>query len=454
MLNSSRWLAASLLIALSCVVPLAAAIGVNSADAFRDALLDASTSSIVLEGPVILDPGSFDPVSLTRAVSITAATPAAYLDLGSAQEPLISIEPWGNLTFQSLQLVNFHAQLPLPLSQASSIMPLSAITSSSNSAHLVLSRCVLLVNGAANNVTDTMPFWAARQQASELNTLPSTALPFSDLPSALGPDDPSSSTGQQAVALINSISSAPFSGSSRTQVVDSVVVFDSVGCVRPGQLLAWGSQSLSQALASAPSSSSSGSSGGGPPTLLLLSNITLSPKHWTLPRSGGGNTPSLTITACNSSSSNGGPTVLDLGSMPGVFLLEPGSTLTFTGDLLLQHAAAVSQAYTGKAQDTPLSWPYSNRSSSALTLLLLGSVDVSQGGQLVLKGVSVGVPDAAAAQGAMQQVTGAGGSKPSLHAAGSAAAGGPGFVVAAWNTSLTGWSLGATSTLVPASNGE
>jgi hypothetical protein len=453
MLNSSRWHAASLLIVLSCLVPLEAAIGVISSDAFRDAVLDASTSSIVLQGPITLNPGSFDPVSLTRALSITAATPAAYLDFGSAQEPLISIDPGGNLTLQGLQLVNFYPQLPLPLSQASSIMPLSAITSSSNSAYLVLSRCVLLVNGAASNLTDTMPFWAARQQASELNTLPSTALPFSDISSALGPADASPSTAPQSLALLNSFSGAPFSGSSRTQLVDSVVVFDSVSCVTPGQLLAWDSQSLSQALASARSSGSSGSS----PELLLLSNITLSPKHWALPRSGGGNTPSITITACNSSSSSyAGPTVLDLGQMPGVFLLQPGSTLAFTGDMLLQHAAAVSQAYTGKAQDHPLSWPYSNRSSSALTLLLLGSVDVSQGGQLVLQGVSVGVPDVAAAQEAMRQVTGAGGSKPALHSAGSAAAaaGGSGFVVMAWNTSLAGWSLGATSTLVPASDGE
>jgi hypothetical protein len=79
---------------------------------------------------------------------------------------------------------------------------------------------------------------------------------------------------------------------------------------------------------------------------------------------------------------------------------------------------------------------------------------------LILQDVAVGVQDTAAVEAAMQKVTGAGGSKPSLVAAaggmgGAAGDGGAvGFVVSAWDTSLAAWSLGGTSVKVPAADGK
>jgi hypothetical protein len=441
---------------------LAAARNVTDADAFRDALLDASTSSIRLEGPIILDPGSFAPVSLDRAVSISAASPAAYLDFGSAQDPLISIDPGGNLTFRGLQLVNIHPVQPL--SQASSGRPLSAVSSNGTSAHLLISRCVLLVDGAPSSLIDTLPFWAARQQANELKAPQVSALSVA-VGAALAPSSASApEQSTQSVSIISSYSSTPGGGSSSSsiQITDTAVAFNSGDCISHGQqLLAWDSLSLSHALQSARASSSSSSTS----QVLLLADVTLSPAHWAPARAGDGNIPNVQISSCRipaaaiTATPSTAPVILDFGHLPGVFLLQPGASLNISHGIALVNAAAVSQFYS-EDQQAQLNWPYSNRSSSALTLLTLGSIDVSRGGRLILQDVAVGVQDTAAVEAAMQKVTGAGGSKPSLVAA----AGGPGgaardggavgFVVSAWDTSLAHWSLGGTSVEVPAADGK
>lgn len=463
---SSSWVPyARLLIVCSCLVHLANTVSVSDADAFRDALLDGSTSSISLQGPVVLDPASFATVNVDRAVIITAATPAAYLDFGSAQGPLIIIDPGGSLTLLGLQLANTVPVQPLPATQASSRMPLPAVGSSGSSAHLVISRCVLLVD-SLSNLTDSLPFWAARQQADDLRAPPTSAL-SAGLLSALGQSPVSSdlASTQHSVALISTYNSSSHGGggsSSSVQITDSVVVFNTNRCFTLGiQLLAWDSMSLLQAL-QPPHATNGGSS--SMLQVLLLTDITLSPAHWTPSPAYASSIPSVQISSCGSTTtdegSNGGgsssrPAVLDFNHLPGVFLLQPGATLNFTQGLVLANAAAVSQIYPQRAQQPPLSWPYSNLSSSALTLLTLGSVDLSRGGRLVLHNVAVGVPDAAAAKTAMQQVTGAGGSKPSLQAAavGGQGSGDSAFAVSTWDTSLAGWSLGGTSAEVPADDG-
>lgn len=435
--SSSRPWRASLLILWACLLPQALSLSVNDAEGFRTALLDSSTSSISLQGPIVLDSASFGPIRLDRALSITAATPAAYLDFGSSQVPLISIQPGGNLTLVGLQLVNIYPLLPLPLSEASSLMPIAAINITSSSAQLVITLCVLLVNGPPSNLTDTLPFWAAQQQADGLQPIRPPAL----LASASAQPNPAG----QFVSFCAS-RTASRRGSSVVQITDTTVVFDPSGCITPGlQLLAWDSLSLSQALQSVQSSSSRGS-GSDTPKVLLLADTILTPPGWSWMLSANSSSSTVHISSCSSTSS---PTILDLNFLPGAFLLQPGATLTFSSGLALLHAAPVSQVYHSN-QSPPLSWPYSNRSSSALTLLTLGSIDVSQGGRLVLQDVAVEVQDAAAAQAAFQQVIGAGGSKPSLQLS----AAGAGFAVSAWNTSLAGWSLGGTSAQLPAADGK
>lgn len=443
---------ASLLVLCSCLVLLAAARSVRHADAFRDALLDAGTSSISLEGPIILVPGSFAPVSLDRAVSITAASPAAYLDFGSAQDPLISIDPGGNLTFQGLQLANIHPVPQLPLSQANSGRPLSAVSSNGTSAHLSISRCVLFMDGAPSSLIDALPFWAARQQANELKAPPVSALSAA-VGSALAPSPaPPQTQSAQSIFIISIYSNTPGGGSSSSiQITDTAVVFSSGGCISPGQqLLAWDSLSLSHALQVARADSSSSST----LRVLLLADVTLSPAHWTPSRAGSGNIPNVQISSCRipAATPSTAPVILDFGHLPGVFLLQPGATLNISHAIALVNAAAISQVYSEDRQ-AQLSWPYSNRSSSALTLLTLGSIDVSHGGRLILQDVAAGVQDAAAVAAAMQKVTGAGGSKPSLVAA-AGDGGAVRFVVSAWDTSLAGWSLGGASAAVPAADGK
>lgn len=446
----------------------------SNAAQLRSALLDASTSSIELRAPVILDPGTFVPVSLDRAVSISAATPAAFLDFGGAQEPLISITAGGNLTLQGLRLAGIHpaAGLPLPLTQATSMMPVSAIKLSRSSAHLVLNQAVLLVDGQLSNLTDSLPFWAARQQqaANEQHPQPDSLDSSPEDSSALAgaaaaaqpqptqqqqqPDTPDSSP---FVSVIPMYITTSFGGSSTVRITDTALVVDSAGCIALGrrQLLAWDSLSLLKALQVATSNSNANtnsSSNSFVPEVVLLSNISLRASHWPPPaRPASSGFGSARISTCSSSTLS--PTILDFNHMPQAIVLQPGATLQFDGSMLvLLNAAHISQLYPGGEQR--LSWPFSNRSSSAQTLLLLGSVDVSQGAQLQLLNVSVGVADVAAAQDAMQQVKGAGGSTPELSQQAATADGGRKFVVSAWNTTLAGWSLGGFSTKVPAANGE
>lgn len=459
---SSTWwcgLIVSSLIICSLHVPCVDSYSVRDAVEFRSALLDASTRSIVLQQPVILEPDAFVPVSVGRAVNITAASPAAYLDFGNALEPFISITAGGNLTLHGLQLVNVYPLQPLPLTQASSSMPLSAVSVSPVSAHLLLSHCVILVEGQLSNLTDALPFWAARQLANELQP-PSNSALSSVQPSALtsSTQSPPPQSAGQLVSLISSHTSTPHGGSSRIQVADCVVVTNPAGCITPGrQLLAWDSSSLFGALQSVTNSPRSSSLS---PEVLLLSNTSLSPMQWTAGQSsssgsgGGGSAISnVYIGSCSTFQPGAFSTTLDFSYLPHVFVLQPGQTMQLGPGLMLLHAAPVSHIYTAGQQHN--AWPYSNRSSSAQALLLLGSVDVSQGGQLVLNNVSVGVADAAGAWDALQHVTGAGGSRPSMQAAAGAAVvpGASGFTVSFWNTTLTGWSLGTGSASVPADDG-
>lgn len=494
--NSSRVTTCCLLllIILLCSSSCAAASVVRTAQQLRSALLDAGSSSIVLAESVTLDPATFAPaVSLTRAVSITADSPAAtYLDLGNAQEPLISIAAGGNLTLRGLQLANIHPALPLPVTQASSAMPLSAISITSRSAAaLSIVDCALLVEGPLSNVTDTLPFWAARQEDGVLRPIQqqqqlqhaavaaaaaaaATGTALSSSPSS-SPAAPSASSSSHVLSISN-YSTTLFGGSSRVQLANTVVLTDLSRCgVTPGQqLLAWDSASLALALnASSTTTSSSTAAAAALPEIVLLANVSLSPVHWPAPTPGNGNTPSVQISSCSSSSSYAAaPTILDFNHLPGVFLLQPGATLQFSsrsasssstssssapseGPFLLLNAAPVSLQY--GTSNLQLSWPRSNLSSSAHTLLGLGSVDVSQGGTLLLSNVAVGVADAAAARDAMQQVTGAGGSKPVLSSSqpggSGSGGGGSGFAVSSWNTSLGGWHLGGNSAVLPAAQG-
>lgn len=454
-MRHTRLLCLFLVLVGSGLTPARAA-GVRNAEEFSRALLDSSISDITLLDPVVLAPAGFAAVQVNRTVRITASSPTSYLDFGHAHRPLISIGAGGWLSLISLRLMHIYPLLPEPLTDNSITMPISAISMHPSSARVTISHCMLIVDGPSSTLTDALPFWFARQQSRDLQPILSPSSPV------LQPTVGASSAAQTSdyVTSISHYDSTAIRDSSRIQILDSVVVSDSLGCVVPGQqLLAWDSKSLLDALQLSQDHSFrsriASTQINSAAEVVLLANISLNPVHWSSPLSIAGNNPSVIIRSC-SSLNDSRFSILDFNHLPRVLTLAPGATLHLSSNLMLMHPAGLQQQQqhavtVEQLQQAGLS---QSGSSSAVSLLLLDSIDVTNGGQLLMTDVIVSVPDAAAVERALHEVNAAVGSKPLLQpvavpgaAAGArfAAQNSSQFVVSTWTASLASWHMESSS---------
>jgi hypothetical protein len=399
----------------------------------------------VLSRQLLLDPQQFEPLAVARPVTITSSNGHTILGFGSAAEPLINVAAGGALALQGLTLAGFYPAEPLPYTTATSMMPISAVNISSSVASLSVVRCTLLVDGAAAKFTATMPFWQQalqegslaksstrsqqqqQQAASAGSSAGASAAERSLVDSAAG--------AQQQVLELPSMHRSYYGGNSSISLQDSIIALDPNRCYDGSSALAWNSASLFAALQGDAAASLAGnSSSRSSSNVLVFSDIALDPLHFTQLRAAP--VPSVNVSGCSSS-----PASLNFNRLAQAVTLQQGARMVLAGGLLLLQAAPLDEVSSS-----------SSGSIDTSALLLLGSIDVSAGAELVLQDVAVAVPNSSSVQQAMQgvgQQQAAGSSSLSIQelpAAEAAAAGVPGssgpvLLVNSWSVDLSGKEL-------------
>jgi hypothetical protein len=422
-----------------CATPTETSV-VSTSGQLRQALLAPGVSTVVLSRQLLLDPQQFEPLAVARPVTITSITGHAMLNFGSAMQPLINVAAGGALSLHGLTLAGFYPAEPLAYTTATSMMPLSAVGINSTGAMLSVSSSTLLVDGPATKLTATMPFWQVAAQQGSLAG-PSSRGPQQQQEAAVTASDGSAAvattaertlvgsraTVQQQVLELPLLQRSYYGGNSSVSLQDSIVALDPNGCYDGSSALAWSSQSLLAALqGGSPAATGSSSS-----NVLVFTDIVLDPFHFTQLRSAP--IPSVNVSGCSSS-----PASLNFNRIARAVTLQQGARMVLGGGLRLLQAAPLEDR--------------SRASNNSAALLLLGSVDVSAGAELLLQNVVVTVPDSSSVEQAMQAVAKqqeASSSTPSvqeLSAAEAAAVAvpdgdGPALLVNSWSVRLTGLEL-------------
>jgi hypothetical protein len=431
-----------------CATPSDTSV-VSTPGQLRQALLAPGVSTVVLSRQLLLDPQLFEPLAVARPVKVTSDTGHAILGFGSATQPLINVAAGGALSLHGLTLAGFYPADPLAYTTATSMMPLSAVSVSSSDAVLSVSSCTLLVDGPATKLTATMPFWqvasqqgslagastrAPNQQQQQQATVTASDGRAAEAPAAGRSLVDSASDMQQQVLELPLIKRSYFDGNSSISLQDTIIALDPNSCYDGSRALAWNSASLSAALqgevvsaaGSLATSSSSSSS-----NVLVFTDIVLDPLHFTQLRAAP--IPSVNVSGCVTK-----PASLNFNSIAQAVTLQQGARMVLGNGLRLLQAASL---------DEP-----SGASIDSAALLVLGSVDVSAGAELLLHDLVVVVPDSSSVQQAMRDVAkqhAASSSTPSLQELSAAEAAavavpggdGPAFLVNAWGVDLAALEL-------------
>jgi hypothetical protein len=317
---------------------------------------------------------------------------------------------------------------------------------------LSLSSCTLLVDGPATKLTATMPFW---QVASQQGSLAGTSsrgpkqqqqqqqdsVTASDGSGAAASTTERSLVGsaadvQQQVLELPLLQRSYFGGNSSVSLQESIVALDPNGCYDGSSALAWNSESLLAALqgdVTGAAGSLAGTGSSSSSNVLVFTDIVLDPLHFTQLRSAP--IPSVNISGCSST-----PASLNFNRIAQAVTLQQGARMVLGGGLRLLQAAPLGDS--------------SRSGNGSAALLLLGSVDVSAGAELLLQDVVVTVPDSSRVEQAMQtlaQQHAASSSTPRVQALSAAeaaaavvavpAADVAALLVNSWSVSLTGLEL-------------
>jgi hypothetical protein len=424
-----------------CATPSDTSV-VSTSGQLRQALLAPGVSTVVLSRQLLLDPQQFEPLAVAHRVTITSSTGHAILNFGSARQPLINVAAGGAVSLHGLTLAGFYPAEPLAYTTATSMMPLSAVSINSTGAMLSVSSCTLLVDGPATKLTATMPFWQVASQQGSLAG-PSSRGPQQQQEAAVTASDGSAAaaptaerslvdsraTVQQQVLELLLLQRSYYGGNSSVSLQDSVIALDPNGCYDGSSALAWSSQSLLAALQGA--AGSPAATGSSSSNVLVFTDIVLNPIHFTQLRSAP--ISSVNVSGCSSS-----PASLNFNRIAQAVTLQQGARMVLGGALRLLQAAPLEDS--------------SRFSDGSAALLLLGSVDVLAGAELLLQDVVVTVPDSSGVEQSMQAVVkqqAGSSSTPNLQALSTAEAAavavpagdGSALLVNSWSVSLTGLEL-------------
>lgn len=463
-----RWLPALIVLWLSTTFNatlgvLALEANVSSAAELRGALLNPGVELVRVmaeaQTRIVLDPASFGPLNLERAVTITSESGLAILDLGNAKQPLITVAEGGNLTLHALVISRFYPAAPLAYTTATGMMPLAAISITSHSAALNIDWCVLLVDGLVSKLTDTMPYWqTASQQGNLVDRSPTPQnLEAAATIAAAGTADSSLASSSAAAQQPRVIKLPPmqlryYGGNSSVSMGHTLLAMDPSGCYNGSSLLAWDSSSLYAAL--------HGTAAGGRVTsseVLILADIALDAQQF-CPLHGAA-VGDITLTSCSSN-----PSSINLNRLSQAILVRQGATLRLTGGLQLLGAASLDETVRNVGSSANSS--SSSDDSSSIGLLLLRSIDISAGAQLVLDNVTVAVTNSRQVKQAMVKIAQASSSssrgsssstaltlsfgRAPLPAGSSSAA----FVVESWSVGLSGHDLNGEHAAAAAGEGD
>eukprot|EP00775_Hariotina_reticulata_P010053 gene10053-10209_t len=369
----------------------AAAIGVSNAGQLRQALLDATVSSVVLQAPVTVDLASFPPINLGHAVTVTAASSADALSFSHTREPLIMVGPRAYLELHNLTLARFYPQQALGFTSASSMVPIAALNISATGAAIVLRSCKFLLQSPLADATGSMPFWAEQDQAGfnllTANGQPAAAVQQFDLVAAKGSMQKSrlSAASMQQIAQLSS-DKVYYGGSSTVSITNSLLVIDPQHCYTGQQQLVWDSNSLATALQDATVRE-----------VLVFVDIVLSPLDFSF-------TQSKLVSSMRISTCSGSPASLNFNMLSQAITLRPGAVLQLSGGLAVRQAAPMAPSISRTNTSNNMAPALQALMDSTPALLLLGSVDLSLGAELVVQSASVAVANTSQVWGAYQAV--------------------------------------------------
>jgi hypothetical protein len=234
---------------------------------------------------------------------------------------------------------------------------------------------------------------------------------------------------QQQVLELPRMQRSFYGGNSSISLQDNIIALDPNGCYDGSSTLAWDSHSLLLAL-----QGSAAGAAGSTRSVLVFTDIAFDPLHFTQLQAAP--IPSVNVSGCSSS-----PASINLNRLAQAVTLQQGALMVLGGGLRLLQAAPLDAVSSSSGVDTA-------------ALLLLGSVDVSAGAELLLQDVVVAVSDSSSTQQAMQRVAqqhGGSSSAPSLQelsaaeaaaaAAGVSGSSGPTVLVNSWSVDLSGFEL-------------
>jgi hypothetical protein len=424
-----------LLLALAQVAPTSG-IGVSNAGELRQALLDTKVSSIVLQAPVSVDVASFHPIKLGHAVVLTAARNDVSLSFSHAREPLILVGPGGDLKLQNITVARFYPQHALNLTSATSMMPIAALDISAAGAAVAFQSCRFLVQRPLADATSSMPFWAEQHQAG-FDLRSATGHPAAadqrDAVAAKGNMQKArlSAASMQQLALLSSIQ-VYYGGSSTVSIIDSLLVIDPQQCYNGQQQLVWDSRSLATALQDP-----------AVQEVLVFVDIVLSPLQFSFAQSRLAS--STRISTCS-----GSPATLDFNMLSQAITLHSGAVLQLTGGLTLRQAVPIDPSISRTNLSNSMAPNLQTLMASTPALLLLGSVDLSLGAELVVRNASVAVANSSRVWGACHAVAAANWGQASTpltrHGQGQLGQEGSRISVGLWNVSLQGVGVAGSCT--------